>query len=333
MPRPLARWVVVGALVVAFLTAIPVVSLGVSAIGQDRGPSAAPSETGHRLLPQACRPLVTCSQLSGRAKNPEGGGPADFQPDHVVAWSQFASPPAGFGVDGGMVANASSGEAVAFGGVSAGVLVNSTFVYTAATNRWSPLNPPTTPSPRSDFDIAFDPATGNATLFGGLTNLTSLSVSNQTWTYHFGSERWTLSTGTPAPPAREAAAFAIDPSLGVGFLFGGGVAIGAVVLALGLTGDLAVAFALMLGLGVTLAVTNIPINVVLQAKIPGRLLGRVGAAFGALVTGVSPAGPIFAGWLAQRWSVGGVFVLSGAVIMVVIGVGAVTMPSLRSVEY
>jgi MFS family permease len=117
------------------------------------------------------------------------------------------------------------------------------------------------------------------------------------------------------------------------YLFGGGVAIGAVVLALGLTGDLAIAFALMLGLGVTLAVTNIPINVVLQAKIPGRLLGRVGAAFGALVTGVSPAGPIFAGWLAQRWSVGGVFVLSGAVIMVVIGVGAVTMPSLRSVEY
>ena len=138
-----------------------------------------------------------------------------------MAWSQFASPPAAFGVDGGILANASSGEAVAFGGVSAGVLVNSTLVYTEATNRWSALNPPTTPSPRSDFSIAFDPTTGNATLFGGLTNLTSLSVSNQTWTYHFGSDRWALSTATPAPPAREAAAFAIDPILGVGFLYGG----------------------------------------------------------------------------------------------------------------
>jgi DHA3 family macrolide efflux protein-like MFS transporter len=117
------------------------------------------------------------------------------------------------------------------------------------------------------------------------------------------------------------------------YLFGGGIAIGGTILALGLAGTLSIALALMLALGVTLAVTNIPISVVLQAKVPSRLLGRVGAAFGALAAGTGPAGPIFAGWLAQRWSVEGVFLLSGVVIIIVIGLGAVTMASLRSVEY
>ncbi|HEY1197384.1 MAG TPA: MFS transporter [Thermoplasmata archaeon] len=117
------------------------------------------------------------------------------------------------------------------------------------------------------------------------------------------------------------------------YLLGGGIAIGGVVLALGLTDDLPVAFALMLALGITLAVTNIPISVVMQAKVPGRMLGRVGAVFGALVSGTGPAGPLFAGWLAQRWSVSAVFLLSGIVFIAVIAVAAATMTSLRSVEY
>ncbi len=117
------------------------------------------------------------------------------------------------------------------------------------------------------------------------------------------------------------------------FVFTGGVAIGLVVLLVGLTRSFPTALVLMAGLGVTLAVTNIPISVVMQAKIPGRLLGRVGAAFSALVLATSPVGPIFAGWLAQRWSVGAVFVVSGAIIALVIGTGAVTMRALRSVTY
>ena len=117
------------------------------------------------------------------------------------------------------------------------------------------------------------------------------------------------------------------------YLFVGGGAVGVVFLALGLTGSLPIALALMVALGITIAVTNIPMQIVLQAKVPGRLLGRVGAAFGALITGTSPAGPIFAGWLAQRWSVSGVFLLTGVIFSVVILVGAATMTSLRTVEY
>ncbi len=117
------------------------------------------------------------------------------------------------------------------------------------------------------------------------------------------------------------------------YLFSGGLAIGGAILALGLVGSLPFALALMFGLGVALSVTNIPISVVMQAKIPGRLLGRVGAAFGALINGAGPAGPLFAGWLALKWSVGGVFLLSGIVMAAVIAVSAVTMTSLRTVEY
>lgn len=117
------------------------------------------------------------------------------------------------------------------------------------------------------------------------------------------------------------------------YLFGGGLAIGGAFFALGVATRLAFALPLMLALGIALAVTNIPITVVLQAKIPGRLLGRVTAAFSALIMLFAPGGPILAGWLAQRWSVGDAFLLFGAGITVIIGLGAVSMTSLRSVEY
>jgi DHA3 family macrolide efflux protein-like MFS transporter len=117
------------------------------------------------------------------------------------------------------------------------------------------------------------------------------------------------------------------------YLFVGGIAIGAVILGIGLVHTLPLALPLMLGLGLTISITNIPMQVVLQAKVPGRLLGRVGATFTALVAGTGPAGPLFAGWLAQRWSVGAVFVLSGVVFVIVIGLAALTMSTLRNVEY
>lgn len=117
------------------------------------------------------------------------------------------------------------------------------------------------------------------------------------------------------------------------YLFGGGALIGVGILALGVAGSIPLALAVMLSLGAAITVTNIPIGVVIQAKVPGRLLGRVGAAFGALVSATGPGGPMFAGWLAQRWSVSDVFLLSGTVCVVVIGLGSVIMTALRSVEY
>jgi len=120
-----------------------------------------------------------------------------------------------------MIANDSSGVAVVFGGVNSGALVNSTFAYTEGSNSWAAIAPSRAPSPRSDFAFAFDPTTGSAVLFGGLTNLSTLAVSNETWTYDVGASLWTPSTHGPAPPAREGSAFTVVPSLGAAFLYGG----------------------------------------------------------------------------------------------------------------
>jgi len=117
------------------------------------------------------------------------------------------------------------------------------------------------------------------------------------------------------------------------YLFGGGVVLGLGVLAVGYTNTFPLAVGAMFLIGATLSVVNIPMGVVFQAKVPRELLGRVGATFGAMISAMSPLGPLFAGWLAQQWSTTDVFVLSGAVIAGVIGVGAFTMPSLRRVEY
>ncbi len=117
------------------------------------------------------------------------------------------------------------------------------------------------------------------------------------------------------------------------YLFGGGIALGLAVVAIGFAPDAPLAALAMVGVGITLAVVNIPLGVVLQAKVPGRLLGRVGAAVAALVTATGPLGPLFAGALAVRWGPGPVFVLSGAAIALVIGIGALTMPALRRVSY
>jgi MFS family permease len=117
------------------------------------------------------------------------------------------------------------------------------------------------------------------------------------------------------------------------YLFAGGLSLGALMLALGIVGTVPEALAVMLALGIALAVTNIPIQVVLQAKIPVRLLGRVGGVFTSLILVTSPAGPIFAGWIAEHWSVSGFFLLTGVAFLAVVGAGAATMTSLRRVEY
>jgi len=117
------------------------------------------------------------------------------------------------------------------------------------------------------------------------------------------------------------------------YLFAGGVTLGPLLLVVGLTASVPVALVVMALFGVAVTVTNLPISVAMQAKIPGRLLGRVGAAFSALVLATSPAGPLFAGWFAETWSVPAFFVLSGIVVTVVIALGAVMMRSLRTLRY
>lgn len=59
------------------------------------------------------------------------------------------------------------------------------------------------------------------------------------------------------------------------YLLGGGVGIGLAFVALGLTTSIPIAFREVLALGIVISITNVPMSVLIQAKVPGRLLGRV----------------------------------------------------------
>ena len=108
-----------------------------------------------------------------------------------------------------------------FGGVNGTSLSANTEVYNEATNIWNPLTPPTAPSARADFAFASNDSGRTAVLFGGIVDVTDLRPDNSTWVYSFTQKTWTNVTSGVAPPAREDAAFAIDPTAGFALLFGG----------------------------------------------------------------------------------------------------------------
>jgi predicted MFS family arabinose efflux permease len=117
------------------------------------------------------------------------------------------------------------------------------------------------------------------------------------------------------------------------FVLAGGAAIGAVILTMGVTTSVPFALGEVLALGIVLSITNIPISVLFQAKVPGRLRGRVGAASSSLILISGPIGAAFAGTLAGATSVGTVFVISGVAFLIGMAVAAVVMTDLRKVSY
>ena len=116
-------------------------------------------------------------------------------------------------------------------------------------------------------------------------------------------------------------------------LLGGSIAAGAVIATLGLTSDVYLALAEMFALGALLAITNVPMLTLVQAKVPGRLMGRSMAVLFSLVVAAGPFGSLFAGSFAAARGVASVFLFAGIAIMVADSVGFAVMSELRNVEY
>ena len=79
---------------------------------------------------------------------------------------------------------------------------------------WTLLKPSTTPGMRYGAEIAIDPKTGHAILFGGIrvdtdANNQAQVYANDMWDWD--GTTWTKITSTLTPPARENAGFALDP--------------------------------------------------------------------------------------------------------------------------
>ncbi len=215
------RWVMVMAFAIALLALVPPLSSARTGPGDTAGANGTGSVPVHAPTAAPCSRDTTCAAGPLVRSDLSRMTSAGFLANRTMGWSEVTSPPPTLGVGSGMIADTSTGTALLFGGESSGRLVNTTFAYTEATDGWTTIPTTNAPGPRSDFALAFDPIDSTGILFGGLTNLTSLAVSNETWSYDVTTAQWTSQTLGPAPPAREAAAFAISPSLGVAFLYGG----------------------------------------------------------------------------------------------------------------
>ena len=85
---------------------------------------------------------------------------------------------------------------------------------------WTHLHPAHEPSIRSNVAIAYDPATKQVVLFGGISSLGNTGMLSDTWTWD-GTD-WTQQHPATSPLARDDAALAYDGATNQLVLFGGG---------------------------------------------------------------------------------------------------------------
>ena len=107
---------------------------------------------------------------------------------------------------------------------------------------------------------------------------------------------------------------------------------GAVAL-MGLTTVAAYAVGLMFAVGVCLALANLPLQVLVQAKVPGNLLGRVFTSLGALVTIATPVAAITTGGLAGSIQIGPTLQLYGTLMLAVTAIAYFAFREIREAKY
>jgi MFS family permease len=116
-------------------------------------------------------------------------------------------------------------------------------------------------------------------------------------------------------------------------LFGGVLGASVAIALLGLVANPVVAGVLLLSVGALLAAVNLPLQVLIQSKVPGEILGRAVTVLGAFVAAAQPIAAVVFGGLAQATSVGLIFTASG-MFMIVISVALyVPFKELRGAAY
>ena len=114
--------------------------------------------------------------------------------------------------------------------------------------------------------------------------------------------------------------------LGV-FLAGGAIAL------IGLTTVAVYAFGLMLLIGVALALANLPLQVLIQAKVPGNMLGRVFTSLGALVQISTPIAAVTTGSVASSLTIGSTLLIYGLLMALVTGGSYFVFSEIREAKY
>jgi len=128
-------------------------------------------------------------------------------------------PPGRFGHS--IVYDSAGRELLLFGGVvgTTGQPANDLWAYSFKTNTWMHLHPADAGPPARTYpSMAYDPAAGQAILFGGWTGS---SAFGDTWTYDPSTSKWARLPTTGSPHARWGASMVYDPASGKLILFGG----------------------------------------------------------------------------------------------------------------
>jgi predicted Zn-dependent protease with MMP-like domain len=120
-----------------------------------------------------------------------------------------------------MVYDAAQGEVVMFGGATSAQgtsRMNDTWLWNGNTNNWTQVTGlSSTPPARSSAAMAYDAATGQVVLFGGLN--TGDGRLGDTWVWN--ENNWYSESPSASPSARSGASMAYDAALGEVILFGG----------------------------------------------------------------------------------------------------------------
>jgi hypothetical protein len=204
------RTLVVGAFVVAILFLAPGLTAGL--------PTRATRAPTEGLIAGSAEPNPSVQELLS---------PTPYSPSDLI-WSIasiFYGNGVGdgyyFGEGGPIVVNNPTSNVTFFGGEGQSGLTNLTTNYNTSDGEFNPIVYTPSPSPRTNASFADYAPGGFAVLYGGLTNLSSQQVSNETWVYYFLNQTWRNVSQPFAPPARESAAFAVNASGGTALLQGG----------------------------------------------------------------------------------------------------------------
>lgn len=132
-----------------------------------------------------------------------------------AAWTEIQSPgPAARG-NYAMCYDSVRNKTVIFGGAGdGGSYLGDTWEYDGAAQTWTQIFPASSPSPRYNAAMTFDPVRGVAVLFGGYSGLRE----GDTWTWN--GANWTQVATTGCTP-RNGHALTFDAGRGVAVLFGG----------------------------------------------------------------------------------------------------------------
>ena len=117
----------------------------------------------------------------------------------------------------GIAFDAALGEVVLFGGTNGTGLADTWLWNGTAWTQWTNPVPTNNPSPRAEPGMAYDAATSQIVLFGGVFN--GSTDTDDTWTWN--GSAWTLQSPANFPTARDAYGMDYDPWLGEVVLFGG----------------------------------------------------------------------------------------------------------------